>query len=356
MANAQCALSGTATAGTNANNNSVGTVAWSGTNNTATLDGAYASAGPVIALVGTTVTNYLTLDNFGFNVPAGYTICGVGLSISKASTNVVSLVGNVTDNVVQLAMINSPTTVTLLGTNQATGSAWPYGTIGTTTYGGIGNNMGASLSPAVVNDPTFGVAISANILSLVSVVIDANVDKVSMSLYAGPIVLPIAVDNFTVTTGARGNELRWTATATNDYVVQRSADGIGWQDLTTLVASSNSQSYSYTDETPLSGPDYYRLKIVHSDGTTDYSKIGIIATRSMPTIRFYPNPFHDIINIVASAPLHQIALTDPAGRVLWIKKYSGPSGAPNVSIPAANLPPGMYFLTVDGISHRIIKN
>ena len=359
---AQCTLAGTNPAGTNGNNTSTGSVAWVNTGNTTTLDGNYASAPVLVSSIifpVTTTTQYLTLNNFGFNIPNTYTICGVGLSIARDYAALASLNGSTVDNVVQLATINSPTSLTLLGSNQASGANWPYATIGNATYGGNGNLMGATLTPTSVSATNFGVAISANVISALSILITANIDKVSMSIYTNPpIVLPIKLENFTVSGSNNGNIIDWAASANdiaNNFVVQRSGDGTTWQDIATITASTGSQSYSYTDETPLSGPNYYRLELVNTDGTTSYSVIAIIATKSMPQIRFYPNPFHDMINITAPGSFTRLALKDIAGRTLWVKEYSG-GGVNTASIPAGDLPQGLYFVSVDGSTYKIIKN
>jgi hypothetical protein len=120
-ARAQCNAIGTNTAASNGNSTATGTVAWFNTGNTTAADGAYATA---FSLVSTgfvpisTTTNYLSLNNFGFSIPGTYTICGVGVSIVKGYTSLLSLNSSVVDNVVQLATF-SGTTPTMLGANQA---------------------------------------------------------------------------------------------------------------------------------------------------------------------------------------------------------------------------------------------
>lgn len=385
---AQCGLSATAAAGANGNNNTIGTIAWSGTGNTTAQDGSYASAAPMLGNLGTLTTNYLTLNNFGFNIPAANTICGVGLSISRDYSTILSLEGYATDNIVQLATINSAASLTLLGSNQAvTGAAgaWNSGAIATTAYGGSGNMMGAALAPADVNNSNFGVAISAKLVSLVSLVIQANIDKVSISIYSTPILLPVKLDNFNVTADAAGNTLRWitgttettgstgaTRPAANatEFVVQRSADGTSWEDLATLDALPAVEIYSYTDAYPLAGPNYYRLEILNAAGISGYSITAIISSQrpagsangapgaatgpDAPGIHCYPNPFHDMINIGnASRPLGQVRLSDVTGRTLRVEEC--PGGAGSLQVTAADLPPGMYFLTVDGTTYKLIK-
>jgi len=364
---AQCTAIGTNTANTNGNSAAIGTTAWTNTGNTQAADGLYTSAISVLStgvLSATTTTNYLSLNNFGFAVPGTYTICGVGISIVKAHISLLPTNGSVVDNVVQLATF-SGSTPTLMGTNQASGANWPYSTPLTSSYGGSGLLMGvpaATLVPSVVNNSNFGVAISANVITAplqISVGMTAEIDQVSMTIYTTPpITLSVLLDDFTVTGGSAGNLVSWTAGANNTanaFVVQRSGDGANWQDLTTVTAAAAKiESYGYTDADPPSGANYYRLKMVDDDGTQGYSIIAVVATRIQPNIHFYPNPFHDMINVSAPVPFHHVSLTDITGRTLWTREYSG--GINSVQIPSPALPQGLYFVVVDGSTSKLIKD
>src|ERR1700759_650319 len=102
--NGQCLIASANTAGTNGNSTGVGTLAWTNTGATTAADANYATAAALVStglLPVTTTTNYLALRNFGFNIPAGYTICGVGVSITRGYAALLQLNGGVVDNVVQ---------------------------------------------------------------------------------------------------------------------------------------------------------------------------------------------------------------------------------------------------------------
>ncbi len=368
-AQAQCNAVGTNTAASNGISAAPGgTINWTGTGNTTAADNSFATASSLIStgLVPiATTTNYLALRNFGFTIPGTYTICGVGISIVKEYGALLALNGTVVDNVVQLATYTG-STPTLVGNNQALSLVnWPFATPVTSTYGGSGNLMGvsaAAMTPAMVNNANFGVAFSATVITAplqLSIGMTAAVDQVSMTVYTTPpTTLPILLGNFTVSGGSAGNLVSWTAGANNvanDFIVQRSPDGNNWQDLTTVTAVAGSTgSYSYTDADAPSGANYYRLKLVNDDGSVGYSIIAVVATRIQPNNHFYPNPFHDMINISAPIPFHHVSLTDISGRTLWVREYS--SGVNSVQIPSAALPQGLYFVAVDGSTSKLVKN
>ena len=92
--------------------------------------------------------------------------------------------------------------------------------------------------------------------------------------------LPVELILFTATNTARqGVALHWvTASEKNShsFVVERSADGKIFRSMGTLAAAGSTQArtaYDLTDEQPLSGTSYYRLRQVDLDGTTADSPV-----------------------------------------------------------------------------------
>lgn len=109
-------------------------------------------------------------------------------------------------------------------------------------------------------------------------------------------VLPVTFLFFESKSRADGIDLTW-ATVTEEnadyFIIERSSNGIGFTSIGKESASGNSKNlirYSFTDELPLEGRNYYRLKTVDYDGSFEYSKI-ISANWDTPKIvNVYPNP------------------------------------------------------------------
>jgi hypothetical protein len=355
-ADAQCSGSGPLGTTTGANNAIVGTLAWTGTGNTATLNGSYATAESLVSLVGTVTTEYLAVSQFGFSIPTTNTICGISATIYRANTSVISLGGSVSDNSVRLTTAGA-----LTGSDKASGTAWPNGTITAAVYGSSLDLWGTTVLPTDINNNGFGLAVSANIKTTsLGVIPIAAIDQITLTVYSQP-PTTLAVDpvSFTVQGSAGGNVLRWTAAAgqvTSSFVIQRSADGASWQDLTTIAADAGQDSYAYADAAPLTGQNFYQLKMLNADGSTaGYSVVATIVTQTLLTTRrLYPDPFIDMINIASPTPFSRIILRDALGRALQVKEYG--SGINSAQIPAASLPAGLYFVQVDAITYKLIKN
>jgi hypothetical protein len=135
--------------GTTADDNAVGTVAWSNTGNVTASDDTYATA----ALSNTnTTSHYLKLTNFGFTIPATATITGVLLQIER-SVDATTI--SIQDNIVKLVKGG-----TVVGSNKSTAEDWTTTDIDV-AYGGQDDLWGTTLTYADVNASNFGVVISA---------------------------------------------------------------------------------------------------------------------------------------------------------------------------------------------------
>ena len=118
-------------------------------------------------------TKLLVLTGFNFSIPAGATITGVAVSVTRRSTS--SSGEFIRDAVVEL--VGGFGTSTSL----ATADAWPA-THAAATYGDISTLWGADLTPAGVNASNFGVAIAAQNTDP-AVAHNAHVDGATLTVY-----------------------------------------------------------------------------------------------------------------------------------------------------------------------------
>jgi hypothetical protein len=95
--------------------------------------------------------------------------------------------------------------------------------------------------------------------------------------------------------------------------------------------------------------------MLNTDGNTKgYSVVATIVTKTLQTVRMYPNPFTDMINISGPTNFSRVILRDALGRTLQVKEYG--SGINSAQINAASLPAGLYFIQVDATTYKLIKN
>ena len=352
-ANAQCSGQ-TSTTSLGANAGVGGTTPWQNPNS---VNSSYTSVDALLSVLSiiTTTTDYLNVTNLGLSVPSGNTICGVVVTVNRQNFSLLSL-GSSTVKDRSIMLIKNGARV---GTDQAaTSTSWPT-TAATASYGSSGDLWGTTLTPADVNASNFGVAISAKLVAqILSVAFTAQIDEVKVTVYSsGPILLPINVQDFTAHSATGGNVLAWTASAdeiAGRWAVERSGDGSNWQQLDVLTATTGQHDYQYTDASPLSGSNFYRLCQLSADGNFTYSAVRSVTGASFKSIHCYPNPFKDMINVTSPRSFTKLSLSDLQGRVLFVKDYG--RGVSNAQLPAVNLPPGTYFVQVDGATYKLIKN
>jgi hypothetical protein len=140
-------VSQSAISGTNANDASTGTTAWS--------IGALGGYDGIV-LGASAISQYLKCTNFGFAIPAGATVLGVQVAFSRFDTTGAPHGPLVKDNQVQLVKAGT----VQAGANHAGAAIWPP-TITGTVYGGPTDLWGVALTPTDVNNSGFGFALSA---------------------------------------------------------------------------------------------------------------------------------------------------------------------------------------------------
>ncbi len=150
--------------------------------------------------------------------------------------------------------------------------------------------------------------------------------------------------------------LTWrTETETNNagFEIQRSKDGIQWQRIGWQAGQGNTStpySYTYTDENPLSGTSYYRLKQLDFDGNFSYSNIADLHYERNTSINVYPNPVRDMLYINTELPVQQAIIFDTTGKSINAQ-------ISNNAIDVSTLNAGIYTLQItigDGIFYEKI--
>ena len=93
-------------------------------------------------------------------------------------------------------------------------------------------------------------------------------------------------------------ELRWSTILeinNGKFIIERSTDLSHWEPIGELAGAGNYNSirnYNFTDESPLGGISYYRLKQIDYDGLFSYSNL-VVIDKKQHHLSIYPNPFED---------------------------------------------------------------
>ncbi len=144
--------------------------------------------------------------------------------------------------------------------------------------------------------------------------------------YIKPIDLPIELLDFTATpVDNKKVLLKWsTATETNNayFSMQRSKDGLRWEEIAQIKGAGNSSStlnYFLWDNAPLEGINYYRFQQFDFDGAFSYSPVrtAVITGKGSFSAVLYPNPGFDLFYLQLSntrQQVHRIAILNHMGQ------------------------------------------
>jgi len=171
-------------------------------------------------------------------------------------------------------------------------------------------------------------------------------------------VTPITLTSFNASLVNGNTDLNWTVAEeinASGYSVERSSDATTFGEIG-FVNAANAGTYSYVDASPVSGANYYRLKLVDKDGTYKYSNVVVINTGKASTsvLGVYPNP------VVST-----FTLTHPsAGKNATIKIISidgknilsqiAGIGATQSSVDVTRLVKGIYIVVFENNGTRSV--
>ena len=147
-------------------------------------------------------------------------------------------------------------------------------------------------------------------------------------------------------------QLEW-ATAqerNNDYfVVERSPNGRSWEDIGEVEGVGDSEAinfYGFTDERPLLGNNFYRIRQVDRDRKTDHTQVVRIYFDPVWDFRSYPNPVRDeLVLELKGLDQYRLALSDLQGRQFMAPVKNSLSG--RLQLDMSQIPPGLYVVTLE---------
>lgn len=182
--------------------------------------------------------------------------------------------------------------------------------------------------------------------------------------------LPVELLDFRAEAKENASWLGWQTASESDskgFHIEHSLDGREWSVLGFVSAqgqSSDLQQYSYIHENPMSGDNYYRLRMVDLDGRFEYSVARLVHfEKEYSLLSVHPNPFSDQLKIrmggrISGAAIVQ--LTDVFGRIVLERVIVTGKGEEELRLnDLNNLSKGAYFLRIsnreESLSWKLYK-
>jgi hypothetical protein len=175
-------------------------------------------------------------------------------------------------------------------------------------------------------------------------------------------VLPVSLVDFKAKKNITTVELSWKVGnefSMSGYELERSADGNTFFKIATITPGINPETtYRYTDQTPLSSTNYYRLRMHDQRGLFKYSNILKISMTGKTGFSIYPNPVSDhriFLQLDAQTKGEQsVIIFNRNGQKLMSTKFVKGSQAEVRSIQLdKTLPPGIYLMQVRGTAMNV---
>ena len=174
------------------------------------------------------------------------------------------------------------------------------------------------------------------------------------SFFQSYFLLPARLLSFTANSSKQTVELKWSATDENNlkhYTIQRSEDGKTWKNIGNIKALSqnNTNNYTLSDFSDLTGRTYYRLMQVSVNGSATYSSIVKIDPASTASEFTNNTVFTNSIKIKAVFDRnaeYKASVYSINGRMIAQKNYLSHAGANLMVIYMPSTGSGVYILSI----------
>ncbi len=206
----------------------------------------------------------------------------------------------------------------------------------------VATNIGDSVFP-VTETGNYSVAVTNTIATQLTLYSD-TVDVSS---------LPVKFLSFTAQKQGTQALLQWTTTQeinSSYYTVERSSDDVNFTAIGQLSAKGNivaTVAYSFIDNKPVNGINYYRLRVVDKDGKYTYSEIRSINVTINFAANIYPNPVQNDLNLnfnCNKAMTVQVEIVSGEGKIISSQQIKVAAGVSTQSMNSASLSNGVYYV------------
>ena len=165
-------------------------------------------------------------------------------------------------------------------------------------------------------------------------------------------VLPVELINFQAREKAGFVVLKWETLSeinNNYFEIEKSKNGIDFKSIGRLKGNQNSSTlrrYSFTDDAPNEGQNYYRLRQVDFDGGFQVSKTISAEINSGLHFSVFPNPTKDFIFLEFDKEIETptVNIYNITGHLIQSDSFENIVGS--VELNMSQMPSGTYFTEV----------
>jgi hypothetical protein len=159
--------------------------------------------------------------------------------------------------------------------------------------------------------------------------------------------------------GNRDVLLNWTVEKSIDtdlYQVERSSDGINGVVIGELSSNhlAGEDSYRFVDVQAKDGLNYYRLRAIETDGSSNLSDWRVVEIGNSPAVKILPNPAVDAVTIeMNSASGIELRIFNQLGQLVQTTILNQSTQTHHFDI--TNLPSGIYTMQIIFLDSRAVS-
>lgn len=264
--------------------------------------------------------------------------------------------------------INANQTVVYTITNAVSGNFYAVSnsvtgqSLGTGVWATANGNLLLTTDP-LTTPGAYSIVIKATSISGVTV---CTATPSAASLTVNGIALPLVLNEIRADWNGEDVVLQWTTEneqSTDRFIVERSKNGIEFLPIGSVQAAVNStirKSYLFEDTNPDGKFNYYRLRMMDTDGGYVYSRTVTLRKSHNQHVSIWPIPFDHQLNVTyysESNSVLELVVRDLAGRIVAEFRSSLFKGTNLVNLPnLGNLAKGTYLLEmVEGKNRSVYK-
>lgn len=190
----------------------------------------------------------------------------------------------------------------------------------------------------------------------------------TVTINNGNLMLPVILENFSGNLNSNGSVgLYWkTSSEINShyFMLEKSTDAVSFTPMARVLAqgiNGAGAAYNSTDYLPAGGANFYRLKMIDTDGSYAYSRIVNVqvkkkAQSSMAITSAFAGSakMHININSTDAGPA-TLKIADASGRLLYTKNLWLTAGM-NAMEEAMQLPRGIYHIALLSDKEKVSKS
>jgi len=241
-----------------------------------------------------------------------------------------------------------------------------------------GNNFGSTLLQPMLIDNYLKTLTTLSLTLPTTVPFTVTSDTATSSknrfkvVFKTSVVLPFTVTKISATKKNETVQVDWevkTDEELKSFDVERSADGRTFVKLSTVASLGKGialANYSWVDNNPLMGANYYRIKVIPQVGKEKVSPVAnVTIDKNKPSMEVYPNPTEGndfnikLCNLTKG--IYQVIVTNATGQQVLSKTIEHPGGTKAQRMLFDNdISKGVYRIQVQGeglnLLSSIIKN